>query len=287
MLRLPLLCAVAVLALASCSRAPSTQGRVAVRVNGEAISVPEFQMVLGQASQAAQKPAPAAVMESLIDRKLFAQKAVALKYDREPVVAMLLEQARENVLAQAYVANLAGWSRADDDAVRAFYDKHRDLFQKRRVYRVIELAVAVTPERAAELERRAMRAHDLYAVVAWLKAEKLPYNLSAAAKPSEQLAPVLLSRLQAMREGEISVLESSGGASVLQLLQCDPAPLAREAAAPIIERALRARKLAQVAESEQKYLRSKASIQYVVALGGHEAEPPKPVPTMTTAIVLP
>lgn len=279
MLRFSLPC-IALLALAACSPSPSPQSRVAARVNGEAIPVAEFQMVVSQAGRTAQKPAPAAVMESLIDRKLFAQKALALKYDQQPQVALLLDAAKESVLAQAYIASLADWSREDDEAVAAFYEKNRDLFEKRRIYRVVEVAVAASPELIARLKQRAMHARDLYGVVTWLKAQGLPYNLGAVAKPSEQLAPPLLSHLTAMREGEIAIMEVTGGASVLQLLQSDPAPLTREAAAPLIERALRARKQAELAEAQRKYLHTKAHIEYVVDLGQDGGRPPES-PTMT------
>lgn len=138
-----------------------------------------------------------------------------------------------------------------------------------------------------ELKRRAAHAHDLFQVVAWLKAERLPYNLGAVAKASEQLAPPLLSRLEPMREGEIAVMETAGGVSVLQLLQSDPAPLTREAAAPMIEQVLRARRQAQVAEQERKYLRSKAAIEYVVDLGGHSTQQAKSTPATPTPPPLP
>ncbi len=280
------LLAVAVIALTACSKTPS-QARVAARVNGEAISVPEFQMTMSRVSQAAEKPAPAAVMESLIDRKLFAQKAHALKYDEEPVVAILVDEAKEDVLAQAYIANLARWSRDEDSAVQTFYEENRKLFEKRRIYRVIEVAVATPPERAPELTQRVAQAHDLYPIIAWLKAEGLPYNLGAVARASEQLAPALLSRLDSMREGEIAIAETSGGFSILQLLQSDPAPLTREAAAPMIEQVLRARKRAQVTEQERKYLRSKAVIDYVVDLGGQRARQAKSTTPAATLSPLP
>lgn len=287
MLRFSLPC-IALLALAACSPSPSPQSRVAARVNGEAIPVAEFQMVVSQAGRTAQKPAPAAVMESLIDRKLFAQKALALKYDQQPQVALLLDAAKESVLAQAYIASLADWSREDDEAVAAFYEKNRDLFEKRRIYRVVEIAVAASPELIARLKQRAMHARDLYGVVTWLKAQGLPYNLGAVAKPSEQLAPPLLSHLTAMREGEIAIMEVTGGASVLQLLQSDPAPLTREAAAPLIERALRARKQAELAEAQRKYLHTKAHIEYVVDLGQDGGRPPEsPTTTATGTAPLP
>jgi hypothetical protein len=63
------------------------------------------------------------------------------------------------------------------------------------------------------------------------------------------------------------VIEVPGGASIIQLVQSESAPLSQEQAAPMIEQLLRARKQAEIADREIKALRSSASIQYVVDLG--------------------
>jgi EpsD family peptidyl-prolyl cis-trans isomerase len=259
---------IALSALAACTKPPAPSARVAARVNGADISVHEFQMVVHRAAQTAQQPAPAPLMEGLIDRKLLAQKAAALKLDHAPTIALLLDEAKEEILAQAYLANLIGWSAEDESAITAFYDENPRLFAERHLYRVVELAVVAPQDRMHELTQRAKRARGVYEITAWLKKQEFPYNVGAVTKASEELAPQLLSRLESMQEGEIVVLQSASGASVLQLLQSDPAPLSRDAAAPIIEKALRARKHTEAAERERKYLRSKASIEYVVDLGG-------------------
>jgi hypothetical protein len=88
-----------------------------------------------------------------------------------------------------------------------------------------------------------------------------------------------------MQEGQIQLMEVPGGISILQLLAADPAPLSREAAAPMIEQFLRARRRVEIAEREQKHLRSKATIEYMVDVGQPRASAPaKPaVPADTLA----
>jgi EpsD family peptidyl-prolyl cis-trans isomerase len=260
---------IALLVLAACSRhEPSVPTRVAAKVNGTEISVPHFQLLFARvAAQMAEKPNPAVLMDGLIDRELLAQKAVELKLDRDVPVALALADAKADILAQAYLENHVGWSSEDQSAVTAFYDEHPALFEQRRIYRVFELAVIAPADSVAALKERARRARGLHEVAAWLKNQNLPFEAGGVTKASEQLAPHLLSRLASMEDGQIEVLEVPGGASVLQLLQSDGAPLSRDAAAPTIERLLRLRKRAEASERERKYLRSKASIEYVVDLG--------------------
>lgn len=271
----------AALALGGCSRHSSIPGRLAATVNGTEISVPQLQMLLARVGESVK---PAAALDGLIDRELLAQKALALKLDHELLVAIALVDAKEDILAQAYVENLLGVSPEDESAVSAFYRDNPMLFEQRRIYRVFELAASVPQPRMAELKQLAGRAHGLQEIAAWLKAHNLPFNAGGVTKGSEQLAPQLLARLAAMREGQIVVMEVAGGASVVQLLDAQLAPLAREAAAPMIEQLLRARRRAEIAAREQKVLRSKATIEYMVDLGQPRASAPAKPPVLADTL---
>jgi hypothetical protein len=78
----------------------------------------------------------------------------------------------------------------------------------------------------------------------------------------------LLQRVSGMRDGELAVIEVPGGASIIQLVQSESAPLSLVQATPLIEEALRNRKRAEVTEREVKYLRGKAEIRYRIELEG-------------------
>src|SRR6185436_19471902 len=141
------------------------------------------------------------------------------------------------------------------------------LFAERRIFRVFELAAIAPPDKLHEIRLQASRARGLNEVADWLKASGLRFNAGGATKGSEEIAPGLLRTLADMKEGQIAVIDVNGGASIVQLLQSEPAPVALEAATPVIERILRARHQADAAASEMKNLRAKAAIEYFVKFG--------------------
>src|SRR5688572_21810808 len=94
-----------VLVPAGCERAaadrPATQ--LVAKVNGTEISV--HQLRVGGAGT---NPASAAqALEKVIDRELLVQKALAAKLDRDPQVQQSIENARRQLLAQAYLERTA------------------------------------------------------------------------------------------------------------------------------------------------------------------------------------
>lgn len=257
------LAALGLLFLGACApEAPKPQGRVAATVNGEHISLERWELLRAHAlAQPGQNIDPERLMDALIDQVLFAQKATRLQLDRRGSVPAALEEARTRVLAQAYLEDKLG-EPPDAAEITAFYDEHPQLFENRRVFRVFELAVIAPATQVDAIRRRAARASSLMEVAAWLEQQRLPFNVGGVTKPSEQLAPPLLAALLEMKKGDLRVLQTAAGVSVLQLVHSEAAPLSREAAAPAIAAVLRARKRQEVAERERGYLRSAAAIEY-------------------------
>ena len=66
-----------------------------------------------------------------------------------------------------------------------------------------------------------------------------------------------------MKSGEIAVFATPLGASVIQLIHAEDAPLGAEQAAALIEQFLAGRKRLEIAAAEVKRLRSSARIEYV------------------------
>ncbi len=259
----------ATLLTAACSPGgPAPQPRVAAKVNGEDISVPRVQLLLSRRSaEPAREGDAAAMMEGLVDRVLFAQKAAKLELDRRGIVPIAIDEARTDILAQAYIEKMLEREHADAAAIKAFYAENRAFFDKRRIFRLFELSVGAPAERLPAIRARAERARSLAEVAGWLKSQGLAYNVGGTTKPSEQVPMPLLEVLNGMRNGEIRVVPLPAGASLVQLVQSDPAPLSLEEAEPMVHAMLRARKRAEIAERERKYLRSVASIEYVVDFG--------------------
>jgi peptidyl-prolyl cis-trans isomerase C len=106
-------------------------------------------------------------------------------------------------------------------------------------------------------------ARDLEDVAAWLSLRNATYSADALTQPAEQLPLAYLPQLARMKPGEIAVFATPLGASVIQLVHAEPAPLTGEQAAPLIEQFLAGRKRLETAAAEVKRLREVATIEYL------------------------
>jgi EpsD family peptidyl-prolyl cis-trans isomerase len=222
------------------------------RVNGVEIS-------------ARQAPMTQTALEKVIDRELLVQKALEAGLDKDPQVVETLDNARRQVLAQAYVERLmskmSAAAKASREEVRAFYDENPALFAERRIYRLRELAVSAPAE--------ALPSGDMDEIAAALKARGTHYSLTAKTQPAEELPLAFLPKLSRMKPGELAVFAmpaggpNSAGSTVIQLIHAEDAPLAREQADALIEQFLAGRKRLEVAAAEVKKLREGARIEYV------------------------
>jgi EpsD family peptidyl-prolyl cis-trans isomerase len=243
---------------AACERAaadrPGTQP--VAKVNGTEISIHQV--------RAAAPGSVAQALEKVIDRELLVQKALAAKLDRDPQVLQSIETARRQLLAQAYLeraaAAAAGSSR---DEVRAFYAENPALFAERRIYRLRELLVSAPAEMIDVLRAEAAKARDLDEVAGWLRSRNAKYSVDGLTQPAEQLPLSFLPQLARMKQGEIAVLATPLGASVIQLVHAEDAPLSEQQAAALIEQFLAGRKRLETAAAEVRRLRELATIEYL------------------------
>jgi len=243
-MRIVLLLCVGLL-LTGCERA-NTQALA--RVNGVEISARQAQMT------------PAA-LEKVIERELLVQKALEAGLDRDPLVAEHIDNSRRQVLAQAYLDRVAAGTKPTPAEVRAFYNDNPALFAERRIYRVRELVVAAPAE--------TIDAADMEHIVAALRARGARYSVTTYTQPAEELPLAFLPKLSRMKAGEIAVFPTPAagsrpaGATVIQLIHAEDAPLNAEQANALIEQFLAGRKRLEVAAAEVKKLREGARIEYV------------------------
>ena len=247
------------LAPTGCERAvadrPATQ--LAAKVNGTEISVQQVRGV-GSAANLPQ------ALEKVIDRELLVQKAVAARLDRDPLVAQAIDNARRQVLAQAWLEKSASAAAGNTrDEVRAFYAENPALFAERRIYRLRELIVAAPAELLDVLRAEAAKVRELDELALWLRSRGATYSADSVTQPAEQLPLAFLPRLAVMKPGEIAVFATPLGASVIQLVHAEEAPLTEPQAAPLIEQFLAGRRRLETAAAEVKRLREVATIEYL------------------------
>lgn len=246
-------CALLVVLAAACDGASASRAgrqQVLARVNGTEISSLDA--------------AGAQALDRIIDRELLVQKALAAGLDRDPQVTQAIDDARRQLLAQAYLERAAvGASRSSPEEVRRFYAENPALFGERRIYRLRELAVSAPAELLDVLRAEAARARDLEELADWLRSRKARFTAVGLTQPAEQLPLSQLPQLARMKEGDIAVFATPLGASVIQLVQAEPAPLSEQQAAPVIEKFLAGRRRMELAAAEVRRLRDGARIEYV------------------------
>jgi EpsD family peptidyl-prolyl cis-trans isomerase len=248
----------AVGAAVSCSR--TEDASVAARVNGYAL--PLTRLPEQPAERAGE--ATARALDKAIDQELLVQGALDKKLDKDPRISQAIENARRQILAQAYVDRVVAPATASSNKeIREFYQRNPALFAQRRVYRFQEVSVEAPADKLEPLKEHASSAKDVGQLTAWLKEQKVPFNVAVAVRPAEQVPLQYLPRLAEMKDGDIAVLPTPRGASVLQLVHAQEAGLSEAQAAPVIERFLASRRRLQLAEQHVARLREKAKIEYL------------------------
>jgi EpsD family peptidyl-prolyl cis-trans isomerase len=243
--------------LAGCERAGAERSgeQLVARVNGVEISTRQLRPGGAGVAQA---------LDKVIDRELLVQKALESGLERDPQVAAEIDNARREVLAQAYIERSARAKASPTrEEVRAFYAENPALFAERRIYRVRALDVSANADMIDALRSQAATSADLDELAAWVKSRGVRAALSTQTQAAEQLPLAFLPVLARMKPGELAVFATPLGASVLQLVFYEDAPLSTEQATPLIESFLAGRKRLALAQAEVKRLREAAKIEYV------------------------
>jgi EpsD family peptidyl-prolyl cis-trans isomerase len=248
-------------AVAGCQRVAADRAdmQLIARVNDVEISAREL------------RPGHAQAVERVIDRELLVQKALEAGLERDPRVQDSIDNARRQVLAQAYLEHAAtAAAKPSREEVHAFYNENPALFAARRIYRLRELIVSAPAEMIDVLRARAAYAADLDEIAAWLKSRDARFSTATETQAAEQLPLAFLPQLARMQPGEIAVFATpafaqspTGRAQVVQLVHAEEAPLGLEQAQALIEQFIAGKKRLEIAAAEVKRLRGSARIEYV------------------------
>jgi hypothetical protein len=134
--RLLVLCVAA--AVPACERATAERapGPLAAKVNGIEISVRQVRSASGAPVLGPSTMGQA--LEKVIERELLVQQAIRSGIDRDPQVVEAVDNARRQILAQAYIDKVAAGGGVSREEVHAFYAQNPALFAERRIYRLRE-----------------------------------------------------------------------------------------------------------------------------------------------------
>ncbi len=264
----------------SAQKAPT---QVAAKVNGIELTAQQVNYALQRIPNLDKDQTKAASLQmvrNLVDQEVIAQKAVTDKLDSDPMVVQALDAARRQILADAYMSRKLGEPAEPTDAeVSEYFDKHPELFAKRKIYRLQEISIKAPQDKHEAIRAKLNASKNLNEFAAWLKAENYPVKAAQGVKAAEQLPLEMLPKLAQMPEGQAMVANVPEGLLVIVVAGAQIQPVTLEQAKPAIARVLQTQARQKAAKAELDALKAAAKIEYVgefADAGKQESAPAAP-----------
>ena len=253
--------------------------QVAARVNESDITVHQinFRLQSERGLKPEQmEPASRRVLDQLIEQELTIQKAMEQKLDQDPRVVQQLEGARRDVLARAYLQQIAATVQPPaPDVVRKYYDEHPELFSQRRIYQIREyVAPEVSAAQLAELSTAVAAAKAPVEFENWARGKQLAFESNVAVRPAERVPMSLLARLAPVQNGRGIVVAEAPQARVMFVLDSRTQPVSFEQTEKAIRDFLHSEARRKAVEANVAALRTAAKISYEGKFAGQAASAP-------------
>lgn len=280
MYRLALVPALIVAALATgCGDDKNKATQAAARVNGQEVTVHQINLVLERQQGLKPEQADAAsrqILEGLIDQEVAVQKAEEAKLDRDPKIVQLLDATRRGLLARAYYdrASSSAVGTPSTEEVRKYFDANPGLFGQRRVYMLQEFSIQGDAAQTKDLQAKLQATDSAQQFGEILKGAGLKFGVNQVTQPAESLPLALVSRINALKDGQALYEQVPGGMKAILVVASRPQPLTFDQAKPLIERFLTESKRAEWLKTHTKELRTAAKVEYL----GKFAEKPASAP---------
>lgn len=246
-------------------KAVTTQ--VAAKVNATEITVFQVNNVLARTpnvTPATEQRIKREILDNLIDQQLARQQAIESKLDRSPNVLQTLEAAKTEILARAYLEQIAtALPKASPDQVKNYYNAHPDLFAQRRIYNIEEISLPAQAGLADALREQVAKLRSMQDIAAWLRSREIQFTADNGVRAAEQIPLEHLGNIQAMKDGEIRVFELSGGLQVIRVVASRQIPVNEATAAPKIRQYLFNQSSGAAITQEMKRVKDLAKIEYI------------------------
>jgi EpsD family peptidyl-prolyl cis-trans isomerase len=259
--------------------------QVAAKVNDTELTVHQVNYALQSIPNLDKEQTKAAslqVVRRLVDQEVIAQKALSDKLDRDPMVVQALDAARRQILAEAYMTRKLGTPVEPSDAeITDYFNRHPELFAKRKIYRLQEISVKAPQDKREAIRAQLNASKTLDDFAAWLKAENLEAKAAQGVKPAEQLPLEMLPKLSQMPDGQAMIVNAPEGLTVVILAGSQARPVTLEQAKPAIARLLQTQTRQKSAKAELDTLKAAAKIEYMgdfVDAGKEEEAPAAATP---------
>src|SRR3954468_7809815 len=250
--------------------------QVAAKVNGHEITVHQVNDILARQNIPPERAdaAKRQILERLIDQEIAKQQAVEKKLDRTPRTVQAMEAAKNEILARAFIDQIAASQpKPSDEDAKKYYAEHPELFAERRIYSIEELVVPQKQVAVDSVKAQVAKTKDLAQVAAWLKAQKVEVGATRGVRAAEQIPMTWVGEINKMKEGEVRVFENGERLNIVRLVAARSAPVDEKVATPRIQQYLFNRQLSDSLVKTAKQLRDKSNIEYMGEFANAPAAP--------------
>ena len=246
--------------------------QVATRVNGHEITIHQVNNILARTQNLTPESADKAkreILSRLIDQQLAVQRAIDKKLDRSPSVMQAVEAARSEILARAYMEQIAGTQpKPTSEEAKKYYVEHPELFSSRRIFNLEEILVESQETLATGLREQVTKGHSMKDIAAWLNARGAKFTVNRGVRAAEQIPLELLPKLQPMKDGEIGLVETVGQLRVFHVIATQAASIDEATAAPRIQQFLINQRANEAVAGEMRQMRERANVVYLGEFAG-------------------
>ena len=250
--------------------------QVAARVNSDEITVHQVNYVLARNPNVTPELAPQAkreILDKLIDQHLVRQKAIENKLDRTPNVMQAIEAAKSEILARAYLEQLAATlPKPTPGETQKYYKEHPELFAQRRLFDLEEIVFVAKGDIAAGLREQLSKVRSMKEIADWLQSQGVKFVANRGVRAAEQIPLESLPKVQAMKEGQIQLFDANDGRfQVLRVVAFKAEPVEEATATPRIQQFLFNRRSSELIANEIKQIKERAKIEYLGEFAGGAA----------------
>jgi len=238
--------------------------QAAAKVNSDEITVHQINSVLARTPNIAPDAMDSTkreVLNKLIDQQIAKQAAIEKKLDRSAGVMQRIETARTEILARSYIESIVSEvPKPTIEEMKKYYAEHPELFAKRRVFNIQQIFVPSNEGPAEKLQQQVTRSRSMEDVTSWLNLQKIKFTASRGLRAAESIPLELLSKLHAMKDGEMRLIETGNGVSIFRVIASQTIPVDEATAAPRIMQFLFNQRASEATAAEMKKIRDRTEI---------------------------
>jgi peptidyl-prolyl cis-trans isomerase C len=247
-------------------QAATPQGQVVAAVNGEEILLQDVDAQLADMNLPAtadRKAARIALIQQIVNRKIMAQEARKLGFDRDPGFIAQRRRAEEELLLSTFARRkLEDVPAPDGTAITQFMTENLHMFAQRKTYRIdqIQFDMPADPATLKSLQST----HSLDEVARALTGMGLKFQRGSGTMDSARIPARQLEQILRLPKGEPFILPGSQAGKGLANVITGSEPLSAPQAEQrdMAAKAIRNQALAKIGEQQLNDARARAQIEY-------------------------